>query len=75
MVDDIEELKQRVKLMLVPEITQLQTEIRNAEADAEGNIEFEGKKISTALRKQYMKMTQEEHLSRLKGKQGVVIRG
>ena len=73
-VDDIEELRQRLALMTPPEIFQIQNQLRNAEVDADGNIEFEGKKISTALRKQYMKMMQDEQRSRVAGKKGLVIR-
>ena len=73
-VDDIEELRQRLALMTPTQITQVQMSLRNAEVDAEGKIEFMGKKISAALRKQYIKMTNEAMKS-AKPQAGLQIRG
>ena len=65
--DEVFEFRVRLTQMSPAEILYLQQRLRQAEEDTDGNIRFEGKRISRALRKQYMRMSNEEMGKRGKG--------
>ena len=77
-VDDIEEFRALLPILTPAETRQLQHPLRSSEEDGEGKIEFMGKKISAALRKQYLKMINDEIRKRTEaneGKPGIRIKG